>query len=308
MDLRDKRILVTGGHGFLGQHVVETLRARGCSKVFTPTHADFDLINPRDIRAMFATYQPEIVIHMAAVLGGIGMHIHTHGKFLYENLTMGLNMMEIAREYGVEKFVNLGTACSYSATLPHPVKEEYLWSGFPEKTTSSYGIAKLVMLLQGQTYREQYGMNCICLIPANVYGPKDATDPKKTHIIPALIVNRLQNNPFVVWGTGRATREFIYATDCAEAIVLATETYNSPEPINIGTGVETPIATVARMIAVAMDYKGEIVWDLTKPDGHSGRVFDVSRAQEKLGWKSTTSLQDGLKLTVDWYVRNHATV
>lgn len=304
MDITKKRILVTGGRGFLGQHVVEALHNRGCVNVFDPPHSAYDLRDPEEIKEIYKRHNPEIVIHMAAVLGGIGAHMYTHGQFLHENLVMGLNMMETARLRGVEKFVNLGTACSYPSVAPLPLTEDALWSGFPEQTTSSYGVAKLVMLLQGQTYREQYDMNCICLIPANVYGPKDAIDPKKTHVVPALIMNCIQGKQFVVWGTGKATREFIYAADCAEAIVQATETYNKPAPVNIGTGVQTPISEVAHLVAEYLDYKGEIIWDTTKPDGHSGRVFDVSRAKKELGWEAETNLRDGMKSTVEWYLRN----
>lgn len=307
MDLSEKRILLTGGTGFLGQHVLEALRGRGCCHVYWPSHELYDLCNREDVKRVYEWSQPDVVIHMAAVLGGIGAHMHTQGQFLYQNLSMGLDMLEQARIFGVKKYVNIGTSCQYPDVLHNPVAEDQLWRGFPNKTTAPYGIAKLALMYQGQTYREQYGMSTICVIPANVYGPKDHFDPKISHVIPALITNCLeakdQNKPFVVWGTGKATREFIYATDCAEGIVKATEDYDSIEPVNLGTGVETPIAEVVRMVAYNLDYQGKDVWDSSKPDGHPGRVFDTTRAEKEFGFKAKTDLRTGLWNTINWYLR-----
>ncbi len=302
MDISKKRILVTGGGGFLGQYVLQTLHVRGCIHVFSPSSSMFDLRKDYFRQHVFAQYKPEIVIHMAAILGGIGAHAGTQGQFLYENLVMGLEMMELARQWGVEKFVNIGTACSYPDVTPKPVKEEHMWDGFPNKTTAPYGLAKRVMMYQGQMYREQYGMNNICVIPANVYGPNDHFDPKISHVIPSIITNCVEakknKSPLVIWGTGKATREFIYASDCADGIVKATEDYDKPEPVNLGTGVETSIRELVNKIITLMKFEGEVVWDASKPDGNLGRVFDVTKAQEEFGFKADIGLDEGLCRTV----------
>ena len=302
MDISKKRILVTGGNGFLGQYVLQTLRVRGCIHVSSVSSSVCDLRKSEDRQRLFYIHQPEIIIHMAAILGGIGAHAGTQGQFLYENLSIGLEMLELSRICGVEKFINIGTACAYPNTTPQPVKEDYLWEGFPNKTTAPYGIAKKVLMYQGQVYREQYGMNNICVIPANVYGPNDHFDSKVSHVIPAIITNcieaKKQNKPLVIWGTGKATREFIYATDCADGIVKAAEDYDKPEPVNLGTGIETSIRELVVKITKLLKFDGEVLWDSTKPDGNLGRVFDVTRANKEFGFKASVDLDEGLSRTV----------
>lgn len=310
MNLAQKRILVTGGEGFLGNYVVEVLERRGCADIVTPAHKHFDFCKHEDVVSIMRFVNPDIVIHMAAVLGGIGAHENTQGQFLYDNLVMGLEVMEQARKQGVEKFVTIGTACSYPNETQLPVKESSLWSGFPNEITAPYGIAKLVLMLQGQYYRKQYGLNAISVIPANVYGPRDTFDPKKSHVIPALILKCLkaktEGTPLVVWGTGKATREFIYATDCAEGIVRALEVYDGPEPLNLGTGVQTPISDVVRGIVDALGFQGEVKWDSERPDGHPGRVFDISAARRELGFEPRVGLREGLRKTIKWYLETQA--
>lgn len=301
-----KKILITGGNGFLGQHVQESLHNHGFENIEIATHDDYNLTNRSEVVKMYERSCPSIVIHLAAVVGGIGAHVHTSGQFLYENLIMSLEVMEQAREFEVEKFVNVGSTCSYPEICPLPIKEESLWTGFPNETTAPYGVAKLVAMLQGQYYRKQYGLNAIAVIPANVYGPKDYFDKEKSHVIPALILNCIEakklNKPLTVWGTGKATREFIYASDCADGIVLAIEKYNKPEVVNLGTGIETSIKEVVDSITSALDFKGEVIWDTTKPDGHPGRVFDISRAKKELDFNAKVDLQTGIHKTIDWYL------
>ncbi len=307
MDLSTKRVLLTGGSGFLGQYVEDALYRHGCVDVFIPEHSKYDLCKRENIQEVFRLSKPDIVIHMAAALGGIEAHVNTQGRFLYENLVMGLEMLEQSRKE-VEKYVTIGTSCSYPADAPIPLKEEYLWSGFPHETAAPYGIAKAVMVLQGQYYRKQYGFNAISVIPANVYGPRDMSGKEKSHIIPAQIMKCLEakdaGKPLVVWGSGNATRDFIYATDCAEAIVKAVEVYDKPEPLNLGSGIETPIRDIIGMIVEHLGFTGQVIWDSTKPEGNKGRSLDVSKAKEELGFTATTSLKDGMKKTINWYLEN----
>jgi GDP-L-fucose synthase len=304
MDISKKRVLVTGGQGFLGQYVVEALQARGCNNILSPSHESHDLTKHGVVKDLFQHFKPQVVIHMAAALGGIGAHVNTQAKFLYENLIMGLEMMEQSRD-GVEKYVTIGTSCSYPAGAPNPLREESLWNGFPDETTAPYGIAKRVMMLQGKYYREQYGLNAISVIPSNVYGPRDLAPAGKSHVIPAQITKCLEakrnKKPLVVWGTGKATRDFIYATDCAEAIVRAAESYDKTEPLNIGSGIQTSIKEIVETIVSTLGFNGMIVWDSTKPEGNKGRALDMSRTWSELKFKPTTSLSEGMKSTIDWY-------
>lgn len=306
----DSRILLTGGHGFLGSYVKTLLISRGYTNLVVPAHWQVDLCQRHEVRSLMRYVQPHTVIHMAAVLGGIGAHENTQGTFLYDNLVMGLEVMEQARQQNVKKFVTIGTACAYPDSTPLPVLEEYLWDGFPTEITAPYGIAKRVLMLQGEYYRKQYEFNAISVIPANVYGAYDTFDLVKSHVIPALILRCLkakkEGTPLIVWGTGYATREFIHAHDCARGIIAAVEQYNEIEPINLGSGIETPIREVVKIITVTLDFKGEVVWDNSKPDGNPGRVFDISRSQEKLHFKPVISLQDGIKSTIKWYLETQA--
>jgi GDP-L-fucose synthase len=309
MDLSKKRILVTGGAGFLGKYVVEALQSRGCSEVFVPEHRLYDLTKSATIKEVFKLSKPDVVIHMAAVLGGIGAHVNTQGQFLYGNLIMGLEMMEQSRDK-VEKYVSIGTACSYPEFAPVPLRAESMWNGFPNEVTAPYGIAKRVMLLQGEYYREQYGLNAVSVIPTSVYGPRDATSIEKSHIIPAQIRNCLEakknDKPLTVWGTGKATRDFIYATDCAEAIVKVVEKYDKPEPLNLGSGVETPIRDIIKMIIEDIGFEGKVIWDASKPEGNRTRSFEVIKAWEEIGFKVTTPLAEGIKRTIDWYTNENS--
>lgn len=303
-----KKILITGGNGFLGQHVQESLRNHGYNDINIATHDDYELTIRSEVVKMFESIRPQVVVHLAAIQGGIGTHAHSKGQFLYENLIMSLEVLEQAREFEVEKFVTIGSTCSYPEVCSLPIKEESLWTGYPNESTAAYGVAKLVCMKQGEYYREQYNLNCISLIPANIYGPKDYFDKEKSHVIPALILNCLEakklDKPLTVWGSGKVAREFIYASDCAEAIVLAIEKYNSSAPINLGTGVYTTIKKVVEVITEALDFKGEIVWDTSKPDGHKGRVFDITRAKRELNFSAKVDLRSGIKKTIKWYLSN----
>ncbi len=253
---------------------------------------------------VLSTHRPHVIIHLAAVLGGLGAHVNTSGQFLYENLSMGLELMHQANGM-VEKFVNIGTSCSYPEDAPNPLQEDYLWKGFPDETTAPYGVAKLVLTLQGQYYRKQYGLNAISVIPSNVYGPGDLTSKEKSHIIPAQIkkclIAKHTDSPLVVWGTGNATRDFIYVTDCAEGIVRATEDYDNSEPLNLGSGVQTPIRDVIKVITKHIGFTGDVLWDTTKPEGNKGRCLNTSKMWKELGFAVSTPLDEGLKKTIDWY-------
>jgi len=309
MELKNKSIIVTGGAGFLGKNVVAKLRERGCSKIFIPLIEEYDLRSIESIKKFYSLAKPDVVIHLAAVVGGIGANRENPGSFFYDNLMMGVQLMEQARLDKVEKFVAIGTICAYPKFTPVPFKEEDLWNGYPEETNAPYGLAKKMLLVQSQAYREQYGFNSIFLLPVNLYGPGDNFDPKSSHVIPALIKKfyeaKISNSPeVVVWGTGRATREFLYVADCAEAIVLATEKYDKPEPVNIGAGFEISIKELVDKISQIMDYKGRIVWDSEKPDGQPRRCLDTTRAQKEFGFAAKMGFDEGLKNTIDWYINS----
>jgi GDP-L-fucose synthase len=312
----NKRILVTGGAGFLGSFVVEKLRERGCKDVYVPRSKDYNLVEMEAVKKIYRDAKPDIVIHLAARVGGIGANLANPGKFFYDNLMMGVQMMEVGRQVGIEKFVAIGTICAYPKFTPVPFKEEDLWNGYPEETNAPYGLSKKMLLVQAQAYRQQYGFNAIYLLPVNLYGPKDNFDPESSHVIPALIKKMVDamyepNKPnkrkelhdtITVWGTGKATREFLYVEDCVKAILLAAEKYNKPDPINIGAGFEISIKELVELIAKLTGFKGEIVWDTSKPDGQPRRMLDTSRAEREFGFKAKTSLEEGLKKTIEWYI------
>lgn len=309
MDLKNKKILVTGGAGFLGSFVVEKLLERGVPKenISVPRSKDCDLRKLEDCKKALDGIQ--VVIHLAAVVGGIGFNKEHPGELYYDNLIMGAQLMEEARKSGVEKFVAVGTICAYPKFTPTPFKEEDLWIGYPEETNAPYGLAKKMMLVQSQAYRQEYGFNSIFLLPVNLYGPRDNFDPNSSHVVPALIKKFIEakekNSPTVeVWGTGKATREFLYVEDAAEAIVLAAEKYDGGEPVNIGSGMEISIKDLVEKIGKIVGYEGTIVWDATKPDGQPKRQLDVTRAQKEFGFQAETKFDEGLKKTIEWYRQN----
>ena len=312
INLKDKKILVTGGAGFLGRHLVSKLGERGCHNIFIPRIEDYDLVNMEAVKRLYADAKPNIVIHLAAKVGGIGANRQNPGKFFYDNLMMGVQMMEIGRQAGIDKFVALGTVCAYPKFTPVPFKEENLWNGYPEETNAPYGLAKKMLLVQSQAYRQQYGFNSIFLLPVNLYGPGDNFDPDSSHVIPALIRKCIDaqksQSPkehvpdLVVWGTGKATREFLYVEDAAEGIILASERYNKSEPINLGAGFEISIKDLVRLITKLAGFKGKIIWDTSKPDGQPRRCLNTTKAYKEFGFKVTTSLEKGLKKTIQWYL------
>ena len=311
MDLKRKRVLLTGGAGFLGREVAPRLQARGTETVFVPRRKEFDLTREADLERVYDEARPDVVVHLAAVVGGIGANRSNPGKFLYENLIMGVQLMEYARRKGVEKFVSIGTICSYPKFTPVPFREEELWNGYPEETNAPYGLAKKMLLVQGQAYREQYGLNAVHLLPVNLYGPRDNFDPESSHVIPALILKCVEamergDEEIVCWGDGSATREFLYVEDCAEAIVLATEQYDGDAPVNIGAGFEISIKDLAEMLVELTGFEGQIRWDTTKPNGQPRRCLDTSRAKELFGFEAKTPLRDGLQKTIDWYLSDRS--
>lgn len=307
MHLPEKSIIVTGGAGFLGNYVVKKLNEIGCRNIFVPKIEEYDLTKAENIERMYKDCPADMVIHLAAVVGGIGANRESPGRFFYDNLIMGIQLMELGRQKGIDKFVALGTICCYPKFTAVPFKEEALWDGYPEETNAPYGLAKKMLLVQSQAYRQQYDFNSIFLMPVNLYGPGDNFDPKSSHVIPALIKKcfaaiKKGKKEIQVWGTGKATREFLYVEDCAEAIVLAAEKYDKPEPINIGAGFEISIKELVELIAEYTGYKGNIEWDNSQPDGQPRRCLEVSKAYTEFGFKARTSFREGLKRTIDWYV------
>ncbi len=305
----NERVVVTGGAGFLGSFVLEGLKARGCANVFVPRSKDYDLREKSDIQRMFRTAQPTLVLHLAAVVGGIGANREHPGRFFYENAIMGIELIEQARRFKLPKLVVVGTICAYPKFTPVPFKEDDLWNGYPEETNAPYGIAKKALLVQCQSYRQEYGLNSIYLLPVNLYGPRDNFHPSSSHVIPALIKKcvdaRERGDKFIeCWGTGNASREFIYAADAAEGILLAAEKYNKPEPVNIGTGREITIKNLVELIARLTRFTGEIRWDPTQPDGQPRRCLDTTRARQEFGFVARTSFEDGLRQTIAWYEHN----
>ena len=322
---QNKRILVTGGAGFLGSFVGKKLLERGCKNIFVPRSKDYDLVQMEAVKRLYQDAKPDIVIHLASKVGGIGANHANPGKFFYDNLMMGVQTMEVGRQVGIEKFVAIGTICAYPKFTPVPFKEEDLWDGYPEETNAPYGLAKKMLLVQSQAYRKQYGFNAIYLLPVNLYGPRDNFDPETSHVIPALIKkivdamggkevarqriqelnkpNKLHkpDNSITVWGTGKATREFLYVEDAAEGILLATEKYNKPDPVNLGAGFEISIKDLVELIVKLIGFKGKIVWDTTKPDGQPRRCLDTAKARKEFGFKAKTKFESGLKKTIEWY-------
>jgi GDP-L-fucose synthase len=311
MDLSDKRIIVTGGSGFLGRHVIAELRRKGCTEIFSPRSAECDLTREGDVSRLLADYRPEVIIHLAALVGGIGANRLHPGCFLYSNLMMGAQLIEQSRRAGVEKFVQVGTICSYPKFTPVPFKESDLWNGYPEETNAPYGLAKKLLIVQLQAYRQEYGFNGVNVLPVNLYGPGDNFDLESSHVIPALIRKCVEakergEKTLPVWGTGKPTREFLYVEDAAQAIVKATEVLDTSDPINIGSGHEISIADLVTLVARKVGFKGEICFDPTKPDGQPRRCLDVTTANRLLGWQSRVTLPDGLDRTVAWYLQSRS--
>ncbi len=301
-----KRVCVTGGAGFLGSYVTAKLRARGAKDVFIPRIEDYDLVKPEDIKRMLDDSRPDVILHLAAHVGGIGANREHPAEFFYDNLMMGVQLMHQSWLLGVEKFVALGTVCAYPKFTPVPFSEDDIWEGYPEETNAPYGLAKKMLLVQAQAYREQYGFNAIFLLPVNLYGPRDNFDPRSSHVIPALIRKCLEaqdagQDEIVVWGDGSPTREFLYVEDAAEGILLAAEKYDGSEPVNLGSGREISIKDLALLIARLTEFKGRMVFDTTKPNGQPRRALNTARAEKYFGFRAATNFEEGLKRTVDWY-------
>ena len=306
-----KRVCVTGGAGFLGSHVVEQLRVRGCKDIFVPRSREFNLCDRLAVCRMYDAARPDVVIHLAAVVGGIGANRDNPGRFLYENLMMGAHMIDEGRLRGISKFVCAGTVCGYPKFTPVPFKEEDLWNGFPEETNAPYGIAKRTLLMQCQAYRQQYGFNGVFVLPTNLYGPRDNFDLATSHVIPAVIRKCIeaqeQKMPSItMWGTGTVSREFLYVDDCAEAILRVAELYNKPDPVNLGVGREIQIRDLVKLIAELVGFSGEILHDASKPDGQPRRMLDISHAEKEFGFRAKTTLEEGLKRTIAWYRETRA--
>ena len=303
---KKRRICVTGGAGFLGSFLIEKLRARGAENIFVPLEQEYDLTQPQAIQRMLDASQPDLIIHLAAVVGGIGANRAHPAEFFYKNLMMGVTLMHSAWERGVDKFVAIGTICAYPKFTPIPFKEDDLWNGYPEETNAPYGLAKKMLLVQAQSYREQYGYNAIFLLPVNLYGPRDNFNPETSHVIPAMIrkfvdAQESGQKEVINWGDGSPTREFLYVEDAAEAILLASEHYNGSDPVNLGSGMEISIKDLADTIAKHVDYEGKVSWDASKPNGQPRRALDVSRAEKYFGFRAKMSFDEGLRHTIEWY-------
>ena len=313
IDLSTKRICVTGGAGFLGQHLVRNLQSKGAHDIFIPRYSEYDLVKGEDIARMLADAKPDIIIHLAAHVGGIGANLARPAEFFYDNLMMGVQLMHQAWQRGVEKFVALGTICAYPKYTPIPFKEENLWDGYPEETNAPYGLAKKMLLVQSQAYRQQYGFNSIFLLPVNLYGPGDNFDLASSHVIPALIRKCVEAkeqgaDEIVAWGDGSPTREFIYVEDAAEGIALATQYYNRSDPVNIGSSFEISIKELTELIARLTGFEGQVRWDTSKPNGQPRRKLDTTRAKEYFGFSAKTNFEDGLRKTIDWYLANRSKI
>jgi GDP-L-fucose synthase len=307
----EERVVVTGGAGFLGGYVLEVIRRHGCRDIFVPRSKDYDLVQMEAVRRLYADARPTLVIHLAAQVGGIGANQANPGKYFYDNLMMGVQLIEMGRQVGLRKLVALGTICAYPKFAPIPFKEEDLWNGYPEETNAPYGIAKKALLVQSQAYRQQYGFNSSVLFPVNLYGPRDNFDLKSSHVIPALIrkcveARRRGERQIVVWGTGAASREFLHARDAAEGLVAAAERYDRSDPVNLGAGFEIRIRDLVPLVARLCRFEGELVWDPSKPDGQPRRMLDTSRALAEFGWKARIGFEEGLAETVEWFEKQPA--
>jgi len=305
----NKRVCVTGGAGFLGYHLIEKLKARGATNIFIPKIENYNLVEQADVKRMLSDAKPDIIIHLAAHVGGIGANREHPAEFFYDNLMMGVQLIHESWKAGVEKFVAIGTVCAYPKFTPVPFREDDIWNGYPEETNAPYGLAKKMLLTQSQAYRQQYGYNSIFLIPVNLYGPRDNFRPESSHVIPALIKKCVEavdrgEKEVAIWGDGSPTREFIYVDDAAEGIALAAEKYNGSDPVNIGSGNEISIRAFAEMIANLTGFKGQLVWDTTKPNGQPRRGLDVSRAAQYFGFKANMPFEEGLRRTIEWYREN----
>ena len=305
----NKRVVVTGGAGFLGSFVVQQLREKGCRNIVVPRSRDYNLVQMEAVRRLYSESRPDIVIHLAARVGGIGANQSNPGRFFYDNLMMGTQLIEVGREQGLEKFIAIGTICAYPKFAPVPFKEDDIWTGYPEETNAPYGLAKKMMLVQSQAYRQQYAFNSIVLFPVNLYGPGDNFDLETSHVIPALVrkcaeAQEAGASEIILWGDGTPTREFLYVEDAAEGILLAAEQYNDSRPLNLGTGEEITIRKLASLVAEEVGYQGEIKWDATKPNGQPRRCLDVSRVKQAIGFQAKHSLREGLTKTVRWYRAN----
>ena len=306
---KDRRVTVTGGKGFLGSYILEKLQKRGCIDISIADLPEYNLVNLEDVKQMYEEQKPDIVIHLAAVVGGIGANRENPGKFYYENAIMGIQLIHEGYKNKIEKFIALGTICAYPKFTPVPFREKDLWNGYPEETNAPYGLAKKMMLVQSQSYREQYDFNSIFLLPVNLYGPRDNFDPKSSHVIPALIkkcvdaINQ-HKSKIVVWGTGNPSREFIYAEDASIGILLATEKYNESNPVNIGAGFEISIKDLVNQIVKLTGFEGDVIWDNAKPDGQPRRMLDTSKAEKEFGFMANTNFEEGLKKTIEWYIQH----
>jgi GDP-L-fucose synthase len=306
-----KRVVVTGGSGFLGSRVVEKLKKQAPAEIFVPRKQEYDLVQIENVRRLYSDANPHIVLHLAGDVGGIGANRANPARFFYNNLMMGVQLMECGRTHGVQKFLALGTICAYPKLTPVPFREDDLWNGYPEETNAPYGLAKKMLLVQAQGYRQQYGLNAIYLLPVNLYGPADNFDPQTSHAIPAIIKKcvdavRTGANEIVLWGTGNPTREFLYVDDAAEAILMATERYDGPEPVNIGSGNEISIRNLATLAAKLTGFKGNVIWDATQPDGQPRRSLDVTRAEQLFGFRARMPFEEGLRRTIDWYTSHQS--
>ncbi len=308
MIAKSDKIIITGGAGFLGSFVCELLKQRGYTNLYIPRKKDVDLTNEAAVEKLYVDQKPAIILHLAAEVGGIGANRDNPGRFFFANMAMGMHLIEAARKHGLKKFLQVGTICAYPKFTPVPFKEDDLWNGYPEETNAPYGVAKKALMVMCQSYRQQYGLNAVYLLPVNLFGPRDNFDLHTSHVIPALIRKCIEaknrgDKEIVAWGTGQVSREFLYVEDCARGIVDSMEKYDSPEPMNLGSGREITIKDLTELVAKTVGFQGKITWDSTKPDGQPRRCLDVSRAKKEIGFVADTTLENGLKKTVDWYAQ-----